>query len=290
MMSSYIGRFAPSPTGALHHGSLLAALASWCAARSVNGRWLVRIEDIDTPRCQPHFAANILDTLGQYGLSWDGDVIYQSQRHHHYREALQYLQQQGDIFWCDCSRSDLNKTGYSIYQGKCRTFLTQRPHSAARLRVPDNSLIQFNDAVFGTQQDDISQTVGDFVLFRRDGLFAYQLAVVVDDALQGITEVVRGADLLDNTTRQIYLQRRLKLASVAYCHVPLVTNILGEKLSKQTGAQALSTKHPSAMLYLCLQQLGQHPPIELQYDTKETILSWAARHWSAANIPKRLTV
>jgi glutamyl-Q tRNA(Asp) synthetase len=238
-MPNYIGRFAPSPTGPLHFGSLLTALASWCDARAAKGQWLLRIEDVDVVRTQEGAADHIIRTLEHYGLWWDGEIVYQSQRTEHYQAALQQLQQQDDVFWCTCSRSELAQTQSAIYTGHCRAHHQYRSQAAARIRVNER-IIDFDDGVFGHISENIAETVGDFVIFRRDGLFAYQLAVVVDDAEQGITHIVRGADLLDNTSRQIYLQQRLNLTTPTYAHIPLVVNDKGEKLSKQTGASALT--------------------------------------------------
>jgi glutamyl-Q tRNA(Asp) synthetase len=285
----YIGRFAPSPTGPLHIGSLLTALASWCDARAKQGKWLLRIEDVDTTRTQYGAVDHIFRSLEHFGLTWDDEVVYQSQRTELYQQALQYLEQQHAIFWCRCSRSQLAQTGQALYTGTCRHQLHYQPACAARLCVAASTYIQFEDRVFGSQYEDISQTVGDFVIYRRDGLFAYQLAVVVDDALQGITHIVRGADLLDNTTRQIYLQQQLGYSSINYAHLPLIVNHLGEKLSKQTGATALDLNaHPSPILWQLLIHLGQQPPNDLQFSAKDQLLIWAIEHWQFANIPKQL--
>lgn len=287
-MSSYIGRFAPSPTGPLHFGSLLAAVASWVDARAASGQWLLRIEDVDTTRIQPGAIDHFFRALEHFGLNWDGEVVYQSRRTELYQHALSQLQQQHDIFWCNCTRSELARLGSAVYPGTCRTHLQSRPQAAARLRVPEPCHISFHDVVFGDLSEELAQTVGDFVLFRRDGLFAYQLAVVVDDALQGVTHIVRGADLLDNTARQIYLQQRLQLPTPAYCHLPLVTNPLGEKLSKQSGATALPFEQPGPYLWRVLALLGQQPPNELQFEDKGVVLAWAVRHWRLAAIPPTL--
>jgi glutamyl-Q tRNA(Asp) synthetase len=284
----YIGRFAPSPTGALHLGSLLTALASWCDARAANGKWLLRIEDVDTTRVQQGAVEHIIAALTHYGLTWDDEIVYQSQRTHLYQQALNTLQQQKSIFWCTCSRSQLAQTKSAIYNGHCREHHHYRPQSAARLLVPYGTTINFDDGVFSTQHEDISQTVGDFVVFRRDGLFAYQLAVVVDDALQGITHIIRGADLLDNTTRQIYLQQKLGYDTPHYAHIPLIVTAQGEKLSKQTGATALKFDNPSPILWQLLRLLGQNPPNALQSNSKEAILTWAVNNWRLSHIPATL--
>ncbi len=287
MQPSYIGRFAPSPTGSLHIGSLLTAVASWCDARAANGKWLLRIEDVDTTRTQVGAADHIIRTLDHYGLGWDDDIIYQSQRTEYYQAALDILQQQGNIFWCTCSRSELAKSHSAIYSGTCRRYHLYRAHAAARIQVNTQAII-FNDGVFGHFHENLADAVGDFVVFRRDGLFAYQLAVVVDDAAQGITDIVRGADLLDNTARQIYLQHCLSLPTPRYAHIPLVVNNTGEKLSKQTGATALTSHSLSKNLWQVLTQLGQQPPDALQSENCQTILAWATHHWQRHSIPQRL--
>lgn len=286
-MSTYIGRFAPSPTGPLHVGSLLTAVASWCDARAAHGQWLLRIEDIDTTRCHAEAAEHIIRTLEHYGLWWDDQIVYQSQRHHYYQDALAILQQQGDIFWCVCSRRELAETHSPIYTGHCRNHPHYRANAAARVLIPSDTSLTFHDAVFGKIRENIAQDVGDFVIYRRDGLFAYQLAVVVDDAEQGVTHVVRGADLLDNTARQIYLQQRLLLPTPHYAHIPLVVNHMGEKLSKQTGATALTWDNANVQLWQALTQLGQCPPNTLQFEDCESILDWAIQHWQRDNIPKQ---
>lgn len=272
------GRFAPSPTGPLHAGSLLAALASYCEAKAAGGRWLVRIEDLDPPREMPGASDLILRQLEACGFEWDGEVRFQSTRHAAYDAALQQLQDQHDLFWCRCSRAELARLPSLAYPGTCRGFTSPRTDAAIRLRV-DDSPVQFRDGLFGDQQEDVRQSIGDFVLKRRDGLYAYQLAVVVDDADQGISQVVRGADLLDNTARQIVLQRRLRLPTPDYVHLPLVVHPDGSKLSKQTFAPALPLADTSPLLLRALHQLNQSPPAELADEPPSTILTWAVQHW-----------
>ncbi len=284
----YIGRFAPSPTGPLHFGSLLAALASYLDARAAGGRWLVRMEDLDPPREMPGAADGILRTLEAYGLGWDGEVIYQSRRQAAYEAALAQLASQGDIFWCRCSRTEiarLSPTG--LYPGTCRAHGSARPDAAIRLKV-DQADIQFEDRVFGAQQEALARSVGDFVLKRRDGLYAYQLAVVVDDAEQGVSEVVRGADLLDNTARQIFLQQCLGLSTPRYAHLPLAVNAQGEKLSKQTFALALPRTSVEEPMHRALATLGQCPPAELALAPAPEQLAWAQAHWDLARVPRQL--
>ncbi|PUE43730.1 tRNA glutamyl-Q(34) synthetase GluQRS [Limnohabitans sp. Hippo3] len=261
MGSPYTGRFAPSPTGLLHAGSLVAALASWLDARAHGGRWLVRIEDVDTPRCVPGADQAILQQLAACGLQPDGPVLWQSQRGEHYAAALQTLVEQGWAYPCGCSRKEIESAqavvrhSAAVYPGTCRNGLRGKPARAWRLNVQAvqaalglPAVTHWRDRRLGPQQQNVSQEVGDFVLRRADGLWAYQLAVVVDDAAQGITHVVRGQDLADNTARQIVLQRALGLPTPQYLHTPLVLGANGEKLSKQNGAQALDLQTPQAVL------------------------------------------
>ena len=276
----YVGRFAPSPTGALHFGSLVAALASWLDARAAGGRWRVRIEDLDTPRIQAGAAEHILRTLGGLGLAWDGSVEYQSRRLARYRDALERLAQR--TYWCGCTRREIADSslglaadGAQIYPGSCRAGIA--PGKAPRaLRLCVQGAIAFADRVQGEQRQDLEREVGDFVLHRADGMFAYQLAVVVDDAEQGITDVVRGADLLDSTARQIHLQHLLGYATPRYLHIPAAVNRAGEKLSKQTGALAISAGGDA--LRRALAFLGQPQADDL---------SEAVRNWNPALIPAR---
>ncbi len=276
------GRFAPSPTGPLHFGSLVAALASWLDARAANGRWLVRMEDLDGPRVQPGAADEILRALERLGLDWDGEVTYQSGRTPGYREALERLSTH--TYWCGCTRREiadsslgLASDGAAIYPGTCRRGLPPgKPPRALRLRV-DASKIEFVDRVQGRREQVLSRDVGDFVLYRADGQFAYQLAVVVDDAAQGVTDVVRGADLIDSTARQIFLQRLLGLPTPRYLHVPVAVNAAGEKLSKQTGAEPLDLSRPEQALRRALAFLGQSGD-----------LAQARQSWNPRLIPARL--
>ncbi len=291
----YIGRFAPSPTGPLHLGSLVAALASWLDARAAGGRWLVRMEDLDRPRCSGTAADTILRQLEAYGLEWDGAVLYQSRRDDAYAAALDALRRQGAVFACACTRSQLaqaprNAEGEIVYPGTCRlnTGRHDEPH-AWRVRV-ENVSIHFDDRIHGALQQNLMHEVGDFVIRRADGLFAYQLAVVVDDAFQHVTHVVRGADLLWNTPRQVYLQRLLGLPTPVYAHVPLVTNAAGQKLSKQTLAPALPARGRRAVLAEALAALGQSPPVELVGAGPAELLPWASAHWRIENVPRRPTI
>jgi glutamyl-Q tRNA(Asp) synthetase len=276
----YVGRFAPSPTGPLHFGSLVAALASWLDARASGGRWLVRIEDLDPPREQPGAAADILATLERLGLYWDGEVEFQSKRRARYDAALARLV--AATYPCGCSRREIADSslgraadGAQIYPGTCRGGLAGK--SARALRVRAEGEIRLTDRVQGPQSERLEREVGDFVLLRADGQVAYQLAVVVDDAEQGITDVVRGADLLPSTGRQIHLQRLLGYPHPRYLHVPAATNAAGEKLSKQTGAPAATR----ADLARALRFLGQEETDRLED---------AVRAWQPARIPARRAI
>jgi len=290
-----IGRFAPSPTGPLHFGSLVAAVASWLDARAAGGCWLVRMEDLDRPRCEPGAADTILHQLEAYGLNWDGAVLYQSQRDAAYAEALDSLKEIGAAYPCACTRSQLaqaarNHEGETIYPGTCQTGLPLGATARAwRVRVPDVST-RFHDRIHGDLEQNLAREVGDFIVKRADGLFAYQLAVVLDDAYQGITHVVRGADLLWNTPRQIYLQTQLGLLTPVYAHVPLITNAAGQKLSKQTLAPALPERGRRVVLAQALAALGHPPPADLVGAGPEELLAWASAHWQIENVPMRPTV
>ena len=273
----YIGRFAPSPTGPLHAGSLVAALASWLDARAHNGQWLVRIEDIDTPRCVKGADQGILEQLSACGLVADSEPKWQSQRTHLYENALSHLINKGWVYPCGCSRKeiediyvsqgqDIARHSAAIYPGTCRDGLNGKPARAWRLNVQAvmealhlPQTLQWHDRRMGHQQQDVAREVGDFVLKRADGLWAYQLAVVVDDADQGITHVVRGEDLHDNTARQILLQKALGLPTPLYMHTPLVMGENGEKLSKQNGALALDLRDPLTVLNCAAEVLRLNP-------------------------------
>lgn len=259
-MPAYRGRFAPSPTGPLHAGSLVAALASWLDARAHGGRWLLRIEDVDRERCKPGLDQRILEQLQCCGLQADEPPSWQSQRQPQYRQALQMLVDRGRAYPCGCTRQQIDRAlaaqggahqrhGERVYPGTCRGGLHGRPARAWRFRTePDASVVAWTDRRLGAQQQDVAAVVGDFVLHRADGQTAYQLAVVVDDADQGITHIVRGEDLADNTPRQILLQQALGVPTPQYLHTPLVLAADGQKLSKQNGAQALDLQDPLAAL------------------------------------------
>jgi glutamyl-Q tRNA(Asp) synthetase len=267
MPEGYRGRFAPSPTGPLHFGSLVAAAGSWIDARRAGGRWLVRIEDIDEPRTVPGADLLILKTLDAYGLEWDEEVVWQTRRHALYRQAIESL---GDkVYPCACSRKEAGDR----YPGTCRAGVPPgREAKAIRLRVPDEP-ISFVDRRLG----EFSEVLSDFVLRRADGLYAYQLAVVVDDAAQGITDVVRGADLLDSTARQVFLQRQLGVPTPRYLHLPVATNEAGEKLSKQTKAPPIDPAGDPAILLQALAFLGFDLPPPLAGAPCRELLDWAVR-------------
>jgi glutamyl-Q tRNA(Asp) synthetase len=252
----YRGRFAPSPTGDLHFGSLLAAFGSWLLARHAGGTWLVRIEDVDPPREVRGASQRQLETLEAFGLQSDEAVVRQSRRGPLYQQALDRLLRSGDAFECHCSRSDLAASG-GVHR-RC-VARSPRPDPAIRVRVPDSTVVAFEDAVQGPQKQDVSRDVGDFVLRRAEGYWAYQLAVVVDDAAQGITDVVRGADLLDSTPRQIFLQKVLGLPTPRYVHLPLVVDAHGRKLSKSDAALPVNPDDPLPALKAAWRALGQEP-------------------------------
>lgn len=285
------GRFAPTPSGPLHFGSLVAALASYCQARANGGRWLLRIEDVDTPRVVAGAERQILNALEAFGFTWDGPLLRQSDRFDDYRASLEQLLAERYCFACECSRRSLREQGVAsgvlgqIYPGNCRNKgLPVEAHSV-RLDTRDAGRIEFHDGLYGDFSLDLETEVGDFVLRRADGIYAYHLAVVVDDYQQGVDEVVRGADLLENTCLHIYLQRRLGFATPRYLHVPLVNNMQGVKLSKQTGARALDPGNAPQLLCAALAHLNQRPDAQLQTAAPAEILAWAVEHWKPAVIP-----
>jgi len=277
----YVGRFAPSPTGPLHFGSLLAAVASYLQARSKQGQWLLRVEDIDPPREQPGATEAILGALEYYGFEWDGAVSYQSKSHAAHDEAVQSLLKQDQAYPCGCSRRDLAGLPRSslgtIYPGTCRDA-SDADEFAIRVRT-DNEPIRYRDGLQAEQVQRLESESGDFIILRRDGLIAYHLAVVVDDHLQGITEIVRGIDLMDSTTRQIWLQRLLGYATPTYLHIPVAVNADGQKLSKNTGAAGIPTGEVRPTLVAALAALGQQPPVDLAANSLQDIWAWALDHW-----------
>lgn len=287
----YCGRFAPSPTGPLHFGSLVAALGSWLDARAAGGRWLVRIEDVDRPRTVHGAAETILHALGELGLVWDGAPVVQSRRDDAYCAAMRQLVAGGNAYGCACSRREVAARGRPgldgpVYDGRC--FLAPpgaQDLRATRFRVPTGS-IRFEDRIQGVVCQDLAQECGDFVIHRADGLFAYQLAVVVDDAETGVTQVVRGADLLDSTPRQMALLEALGLPLPVYAHLPLAVDSDGKKLSKQDGARNVMAMSPHRALQQALAFLGQLPA---EGDSVQAVLDQAIAQWQPGRIPARRT-
>lgn len=291
----YRGRFAPSPTGPLHFGSLTAAVGSCLEARRNGGEWRVRMEDLDRPREEPGAADTILRTLEAYGFEWDGPVLRQSARGEAYAAALARLQRGGFVFACACTRREISDSTLGgaiepVYPGTCRNGIAPgRAAWAIRMRV-DQAVIGFDDRVQGRVEQDLAREVGDFVVKRADGLFAYQLAVVVDDFEQGITDVVRGADLLASTPRQILLQRRLGYPAPQYAHLPVAVNPEGEKLSKQTRAAPLEVGEALVQLWRALNFLGQDPPPVLRGESLGALWTWARGNWRGERVPRRRSI
>jgi len=288
-VSSYIGRFAPSPTGPLHKGSLLAALASFLDARANNGQWLLRIENIDPPREVPGAADHILRQLDDHGLHWDGSVLHQSSRLVAYQDALHQLGDAGLLYACYCNRVRLRTLG-GCYDGACRanktnsgTAIPDKPQ-ATRIQIPEHSTISLNDLIQGPLVFDLSKA-GDFILRRRDQLPAYQLACSLDDGYQNISHVIRGSDLLDSTPRQIHLLQCLGLQVPHYGHIPVLSNAQGQKLSKQNHAPELSSSNASSNLLDCLHLLAMPAPQALKHSSVQQIINWAIEHWQLNNVP-----
>jgi glutamyl-Q tRNA(Asp) synthetase len=286
------GRFAPSPTGPLHFGSLVAATGSYLSARSQGGEWLVRMEDLDPPRAMKGAADDILRTLEAYGFAWDGAVVYQSRRRDAYEAALDRLRGQGALYACTCTRREIADSSVRgiegpVYPGTCRKgAAANRQAHALRVRT-DGVQIDFVDRIQGAQRSALETEIGDFVVKRADGFHAYQLAVVVDDAEQDITEIVRGADLLTSTARQIHVQRLLEVNTPSYAHLPAVLTSSGVKLSKQTGATALPARERSAELWRALAFLGQRPDPEWKTLPLEELWLAAISGWSESGVPGR---
>jgi glutamyl-Q tRNA(Asp) synthetase len=289
-VSRYRGRFAPSPTGPLHFGSLVAAVASWLDARANHGEWLVRIEDVDETRTVPGAAETILQQLAAFGLAHDGEIAWQSRRKDLYEAALARLREQKLVYRCRCSRKEIADSALvgiegAVYPGTCRALALDATIAGADRLLVEGGDITFVDRVQGRITQDVARDVGDFVLKRRDGLHAYQLAVVVDDADQEITDVVRGADLLQSTARQILLQRQLGFVTPRYLHVPVATNAGGEKLSKQTLAPAVDPREAGAHLAATLAFLGQPAPTRTD---PAKILADAVARWDPSRILTRM--
>ena len=286
--AAYVGRFAPTPSGPLHLGSLLTAVASYLDARANTGEWRLRIDDIDTPRIVPEAETLILRALEAHGLFWDGPVAHQSAHADAYRDAYSELQSNGRVFHCSCSRRDLR--GTTRYPGTCRDKRQPRPGCAGRV-VVDDTLWGFDDLVYGCYNERLSETVGDFVVWRRDDIASYQLAVVVDDHLQGVNHIVRGSDLLDNTARQLQLIDALALARPRYRHVPIIVDIREVKLSKHDAASTIDERFPTRNLASVLQLLGQQlPGSGIEAMSAEDLVTAAASTWERSRIPKSLSV
>ncbi len=291
MTQRYCGRFAPTPSGPLHFGSMIAAIGSFCDARAHGGQWQVRIDDIDTPRAVTGVADEILRTLEAFALQWDGRAVYESQNRDAYHHALHSLRATGRVFACSCSRREISKAGIRgadgpVYPGTCRTApRADRPVRSLRLRVEDSDTIGFTDQLQGRFSQDLAASVGDFVIYRADGVFSYHLACAVGDAHQSITHVVRGADLIDSTPRQIYIQRLLNLPTPRYLHLPVATNRHGEKLSKQTHATPVERARAPQTIYAVLRFLGQQPPEELAHWSAQQAIDWAVNAWQRERLP-----
>jgi len=291
--AAVVGRFAPSPTGPLHFGSLIAAVGSYCLARRAQGRWLLRMDDLDAPRVVPGAADDILRTLEALGFAWDGEVVWQSRRQAAYRAALDRLCGEGLVYPCACSRREILASAPHpgeegpVYPGTCRSGLPAgRAPRALRLRVPERT-VAFVDGVFGRQEQDLAGEVGDFVLRRADGLYAYQLATVVDDAASGVNQVVRGADLLGSTPRQILLLEHLDLPLPAYLHLPLAVAADGSKISKRQGRHDDPLADGSAMLERALRWLGQPLPAVLRGAPPAELLAWGCSAFDSTMVPSR---
>ncbi len=287
---SYRGRFAPSPTGPLHFGSLVAAAGSFLEARTHGGEWHLRMEDLDAPRCSKAAAAEILRALDAFGFAWDGEIVWQSRRTRAYAAALEQLKAAHRVFPCACTRRELADSaiaadGAAIYPGTCRHGLAAGSAARAWRVAVDDIRVGFDDSIQGPVASNLASEAGDFIVQRADGLFAYQLAVVVDDAAAGISHVVRGADLLASTARQIFLQRCLGVPTPAYAHLPVAVNAAGEKLSKQTRAAPVDSSRPGPALLGALEFLGHKPPPELLGLGVHDLWAWAMANWRLAQVP-----
>ena len=282
----YIGRFAPSPTGPVHFGTLVAAVGSYLEAKTNHGDWLLRIDDVDTTRKVEGSDVAIIRTLEAFGFQWSGEILYQTQMIDAYEAALDKLIEQSLVFPCLCSRKQLHESGAgNIYPGTCRSRKLPEAEEHSLRLIAEDITISFNDMVMGKQAQNIKTECGDFIIKRRDGLFAYQLAVVVDDATQNVTEVVRGTDLLDSTPRQIYLQRLLGYHTPGYCHLPLAVDSAGNKISKSEGRSKIELAHREQLLIETLDFLGQQVPEALNGSGIGDIWKWAIDNWDVAKIP-----
>lgn len=294
-ISTYVGRYAPSPSGTLHFGSLVAAVASYLDARVNNGVWLLRMDDLDQPRVVANAADDILKTLDQFGFEWDGDVIYQSTRTSAYIAAFEALSKQNLVYPCACTRKEIADSAIQgidgfVYPGSCRNGVTlNKDHYAWRIKT-ENQTISFCDLIQGHLSHNIKSDIGDFVLKRADGYFTYQLTTIVDDRFQGVTHIVRGADLLDSTSRQIFLQNQLEFPQPIYAHIPVATNANGEKLSKQTLATSLNPQEKSKLLWQSLDFLGQRPPELLNRESVSQIWQWAKSNWKLDHVDSKRSI
>lgn len=291
-MIRYCGRFAPTPSGPLHFGSMIAAIGSYCDARANNGSWHVRIDDIDKPREVPGAADDILQTLARFGLEWDGEPVFQSRHLTSYHTAIHILRSRAHVYACSCSRKEISQadeTGVDnpIYSGACRNGLKiGRRARSLRLQIDIDVQADFSDFLQGTISQYLATEVGDFVLYRSGGIFAYHLACAVDDAQQGVTHVVRGADLIESTPRQIHLQRLLGIPTPAYLHLPIALSGPGQKFSKQTGATRVDDCRPGEIIHSALKFLQQRPPAELMQAPARTAIEWGVAHWRRENLPR----
>lgn len=284
----YIGRFAPSPSGPLHFGSLVAALGSYLQAKANDGRWLVRIEDIDPPREVAGASSAILHTLDAYGLHWDGDVLYQHTRYEAYQAQIDAWLEAGEAYYCQCTRRQIQDSG-GIYKGICRHRALSPEGAAVRVCL-DNPVTHFLDIKHGEMMLDTALAAEDFIIKRRDGLYAYNLAVVLDDIYQGVTEVVRGADLIEPTGRQVSLYHKLGHAPVSYLHLPLALNADGNKLSKQNHAPAIDNAQPGPAMEAALAFLGHPVPVELHGAPVAELLHWGVKNWQINRLPDKTEV
>ncbi|VAW95557.1 Glutamyl-Q tRNA(Asp) synthetase [hydrothermal vent metagenome] len=290
----YRGRFAPSPSGPLHFGSLLAATASYLQAKQQQGEWWLRIEDIDPPREVKGASQRIIDTLALYGFEWD-TLSYQSERLGLYQHYLDKLQQTAQAYHCGCSRKEIQQFNQQqsapagLYPGTCRQGLNGKPARAIRIKITEPKQT-IHDAIQGTQSKDLSQTSGDFIIKRADGLFSYQLAVAIDDSTQEMTQIVRGCDLHESSFCQQYIQKSLGLRSPSYAHIPVVASPNGIKLSKRAAAQDIATESPQQILWLALDILGQQPPASLKTQNLKHLWQWGFTNWNLANVPQAQSV
>lgn len=288
MTQDYIGRFAPSPSGPLHFGSLVAALGSYLQAKAQQGTWLVRMEDLDPPREMDGAADLILRTLEAYGLHWDGSVMYQSQRHDAYQAQIEHWLTHYQAYYCQCTRKQIKQSG-GFYSGTCRDKHLSANDTSVRLTMAE-PITEFTDLLHGTIQINPELAKEDFIIKRRDGLFAYNLAVVLDDIEQGITEVVRGADLIEPTGRQISLYKLFNKPEVSYLHLPLALGADGNKLSKQNHAPAITLDNPRPTLLAALHFLGMSPDNDVKSASLDEILTWATKNWQINRLPAQIQI